>query len=69
VSASIWRYFNSSSFPSTKWFSDELKKIVKGNIDFCEVGWGSGIISCLVALNDKDAKGYINRSNIPIASE
>jgi 16S rRNA G1207 methylase RsmC len=48
--------FNSGSFPSTAWFAEMVKKEVAGQKDFCEVGCGSGIESCLVALANPQMK-------------
>lgn len=48
--------FNSSSFPSTAWFSSVVKKQVKGQGDFCEVGCGAGVESCLIALDNPNMK-------------
>jgi len=60
--------FDSSSFPSTAWFSSVLKDNVKGQIDFCEVGCGAGVESCLTAL--ANPKMHIVSTDInPFASE
>jgi GTP cyclohydrolase II len=44
------KVFHAGYFPSTAWFATELCELVKGEASFCEVGCGSGVISCLVAL-------------------
>lgn len=60
--------FNSSSFPSTAWFASVVKENVKGQSDFCEIGCGAGIESCLVALDNPKMK--ITSTDInPFASE
>jgi len=42
--------FNPGPFPSTRWFADFVQNYVKGQSDFCEVGCGAGVISCLVCV-------------------
>ncbi len=44
--------FHAGYFPSTAWFAEELCELVKNDSTFCEVGCGSGVISCLVALSN-----------------
>lgn len=44
------KVFHPGYFPSTRWFASEICNHIKGHVDFCEVGCGSGVISCLVAL-------------------
>lgn len=47
------KVFHPGHFPSSKWFYQALsKKFGSKSIDFCEVGCGSGVISCLLALNN-----------------
>ncbi len=41
--------FNPGPFPSTVWYADEVCEQIIGEQDFCEVGSGAGVISCLVA--------------------
>ena len=44
--------FHPGLFPSTAWFASVLKKYCIGTKCFCEVGCGSGVISCLLALSN-----------------
>lgn len=44
------KVFHAGHFPSSSWFATELRDIVKHDKKFCEVGCGSGVISCLLAL-------------------
>lgn len=60
--------FNSSSFASTAWFASVVKEQVQGQKDFCEVGCGAGVESCLVALANTDMKVVSTDIN-PFASE
>ncbi len=46
--------FNPGHFPSTQWFIDVLHNQVEDQKDFCEIGCGSGVISCLMALKNKN---------------
>lgn len=46
------KVFHAGQFPSTSWFASELCEIVKNDSNFCEVGCGSGVISCLLALEN-----------------
>ena len=48
--------FNPEPFPSTKWFSDFLNAYLAGQKDFCEIGCGAGVISCLAAATNPDLK-------------
>lgn len=60
--------FNPGFFPSTKWFADFVQDYVKGQSDFCEVGCGSGAISCLVGLSNPNLKIVATDIN-PFAKE
>jgi len=60
--------FNSSSFASTAWFAQVVKEQVQGQKDFCEVGCGAGVESCLVALANPDMQVVSTDIN-PFASE
>ncbi|MBN1914274.1 MAG: GTP cyclohydrolase II [Parachlamydiales bacterium] len=42
--------FHPGFFPSSAWFAAKISKIVEKDKTFCEIGCGSGIISCSVAL-------------------
>ncbi|MCK4934376.1 MAG: GTP cyclohydrolase II [Simkaniaceae bacterium] len=44
--------FHPGLFPSTAWFASVVKKYCIGTKNFCEVGCGSGVISCLLALSN-----------------
>ncbi len=60
--------FHAGHFPSTAWFATELSGLLKNSHHFCEVGCGSGVISCLVALSNP--KLQISATDInPDASE
>lgn len=49
--------FSPKIFPSTKWFSKELSKIIKdARIDFLEMGCGSGMISIFLAIKNKNIR-------------
>ncbi len=60
--------FNSSSFASTAWFASVVKEQVQGQKDFCEVGCGAGVESCLVAIANPDMQVVATDIN-PFASE
>jgi len=62
------RVFHSGHFESTSWFSQKVCKRVKDNQRFCEIGNGSGVISCLVALNTPTTEIIATDIN-PFASE
>jgi len=44
--------FHPGIFPSSAWFATELIKYMKNPSDFCEIGCGSGIISCHIASSN-----------------
>ncbi len=46
------KVFQAGFFPSTSWFAAELCELLKTDSNFCEVGCGSGVISCLLALSN-----------------
>jgi GTP cyclohydrolase II len=60
--------FNPSMFPSTSWFADEVIKITEGQKDFCEIGCGAGVISCLAALHNNELNVVSSDIN-PFATE
>ncbi len=60
--------FNPGSFPSTAWYVNEIKRLLKGADDFCEIGCGAGVVSCLVALEYPKIKIIASDIN-PFASE
>jgi GTP cyclohydrolase II len=60
--------FNPGPFPSTRWFADFVKNYVKGQSDFCEVGCGAGVISCLVAFENPELK-IVSTDINPFATE
>jgi len=43
------KVFHAGHFPSTAWFAAELDSLLKNTSHFCEIGCGSGVISCLTA--------------------
>lgn len=60
--------FNASAFDSTTWFSSVIDEVTKGQSDFCEVGCGAGISSCIVGLTNP--KIHIVATDInPFATE
>lgn len=62
------KVFQAGYFPSTAWFATELRKLLKTDSHFCEVGCGAGVISCLLAL--ANPKLQITATDInPHASE
>ncbi|MCB9092745.1 MAG: GTP cyclohydrolase II [Halobacteriovoraceae bacterium] len=54
--------FHAGNFPSSRWYAQKVSTLVRGEKDFCEIGCGSGIISCLVAL--KNPKIRVSASDI-----
>jgi GTP cyclohydrolase II len=48
--------FRADLFPSTKWYSEIIPSLIKNDEAFCEVGCGSGIISCVAALSNPQLK-------------
>lgn len=46
------KVFHAGHFPSSYWFARELCRLLKMDSTFCEVGCGSGVISCLAALEN-----------------
>lgn len=60
--------FNPKYFSSTTWFASVVKEQVNGQKDFCEIGCGAGVETCLVALANPDM--HIVSTDInPFASE
>lgn len=62
------KVFHAGYFPSTAWFASEICKLLKSSGTFCEVGCGSGVISCLAALSNPKLKVTSTDIN-PFASE
>lgn len=60
--------FNPSYFPSTSWYAKVVNDLVANQSSFCEVGCGSGIISCYIAKQNKDITIFATDIN-PFASE
>jgi GTP cyclohydrolase II len=60
--------FNPRHFPSTAWFAKVVQEQVKGQKDFCEVGCGAGVETCLVVLANPDMQAVATDIN-PFASE
>lgn len=48
------KVFHAGHFPSSGWFGSELCSLVENDSNFCEIGCGSGVISCLVALSNPE---------------
>jgi GTP cyclohydrolase II len=46
--------FNPKNFPSTSWYAEKVSKITKKQKDFCEIGCGTGVVSCICALENKN---------------
>lgn len=44
--------FHAGKFPSSKWYAEKVSLLVSKEQSFCEVGCGSGIVSCMVALKN-----------------
>lgn len=62
------KVFNPGYFPSSKWFASELSSLVKDDLRFCEIGCGSGAVSCLLAFSNPNLE--ITATDIsPYASE
>lgn len=60
--------FNPGPFPSTRWFANFVQEYVRGQSDFCEVGCGAGVISCLVGLANPELK-IVSTDISPFATE
>lgn len=60
--------FNPSYFPSTTWYAEEVNKLLRNKKTFCEVGCGSGIISCFLAKENPDLQVFATDIN-PFAPE
>jgi GTP cyclohydrolase II len=60
--------FNPTYFPSTTWYAEIVNGLVKDKKNFCEVGCGSGIISCYLAKQNTDLNVYATDIN-PFAAE
>lgn len=60
--------FHPGSFPSTIWYAVAVREQVKGQGDFCEVGCGAGVVSCLVAIDNPNIQVVATDIN-PFASE
>lgn len=60
--------FNPTYFPSTTWYAEILNDLIKDKNTFCEVGCGSGIISCYLAKENKNIEVYATDIN-PFAPE
>ncbi len=60
--------FHAGEFPSTAWFAKEISESLTNQSTFCEVGCGSGVISCLSAIANPSLKVVATDLN-PDASE
>lgn len=48
------KVFHAGKFPSSLWYAEIVAKRVAQEQDFCEVGCGTGLTSCLVASHNPD---------------
>ncbi len=46
--------FHAGYFPSSAWFAKKICELVKKDKNFCEIGCGSGVISCTIALSNPE---------------
>ncbi len=46
------KVFQAGHFPSTAWFATQLQELLKSAHNFCEIGCGAGVISCLASLSN-----------------
>lgn len=60
--------FNPGPFPSTEWYADRVCEEIQGQEDFCEIGSGAGVISCLVASRFPEVRVVATDIN-PFATE
>ena len=60
--------FNPSYFPSTTWYAEVVNGLIKDKKYFCEVGCGSGIISCYLAKENSGLEIFATDIN-PFAPE
>jgi GTP cyclohydrolase II len=60
--------FNPAYFPSTAWYAEVVNTLIKDQKQFCEVGCGSGVISCYLAKENKDITIFATDIN-PFAPE
>jgi len=50
------KVFHSGKFPSTAWYAEKVIDLTKNDTDFCEIGSGSGIVSCILGYHHKNIK-------------
>jgi len=62
------KVFHPGDFPSSRWFAAEISKIVSKEKAFCEIGSGSGVVSCYVALHHPHLRVAASDIN-PFAAE
>lgn len=62
------KVFHSGKFPSSLWYAKIISKLVSKEEDFCEVGCGSGLTSCLVAYKNPKIRIFATDIN-PHAAE
>lgn len=60
--------FHPGAFPSTSWYASVVRDQVKGQENFCEIGCGAGVVSCLVALENSNIS-VISTDVNPFAGE
>ncbi len=62
------KVFQAGCFPSTAWFASQLQEFLNKSSNFCEIGCGAGVISCLAALSHSNLQIVATDIN-PYASE
>ena len=62
------KVFHAGKFPSSLWYAEILAKRVAGEKDFCEVGCGAGLATCLIGLRNPSIKVVATDVN-PFAAE
>lgn len=62
------KVFHAGFFPSSQWYGKKVSEIVANCRNFCEIGCGSGVISCLVGLSNPNTQIIATDIN-PHASE
>lgn len=62
------KVFHPGFFPSTRWFAKEVSKLISEEKTFCEIGSGSGVVSCYVALHHPNVRVAASDIN-PFAAE
>lgn len=60
--------FHAGVFPSSSWFAEKISNLSKNVTDFCEIGCGSGVISCITGLENPKLR-IVSTDINPHASE